>query len=122
MVKLTDSGVCYDIKHSPFEVEHNGFIFKFSSITHKMKFIREMTKKEEWLNDSLSRRFKINIEIDIVADFQLYAQIEKRGCYIVDIVNNKEFDDLCQVRFHGTIDKIEESQMKCENLIPQLIS
>lgn len=83
MVKLTNQGVCYDLTDTPYVVEHNGIIWHFSSAPHRNKFRREVRKRELWLNDSLSKRFGCTILLDLVADIQLYKQVETRGFYVV---------------------------------------
>lgn len=83
MVKLTNQGVCYDLTETPYTVEHNGIVWHFSSVAHRNKFRREMRKRELWLNDSLSKRFGCTMMLDLVADIQLYKQVETRGFYIV---------------------------------------
>lgn len=79
---LTKNGVCYDLPNSPFVYEWRGMAYFFSSRNHMEKFLREVRKREEWLNDSLSRRFKCTVYLPILADVQLYTQIETRGFYI----------------------------------------
>lgn len=83
MAKLTPQGVCYDLEDTPYTFEWRGVFWHFSSAPHLSKFRREVRKRELWLNDSLTRRFFVNIHMDIVADIQLYCQIESRGFYIV---------------------------------------
>lgn len=83
MTKLTPQGVCYDLTESPYTLEHNGIVWHFSSAPHRNKFRREMRKRELWLNDSLSKRFGCTMMLDLVADIQLYKQIESRGFYLV---------------------------------------
>lgn len=82
MTSMTASGVVYDLTQSPFVVERNGYEFHFSSNNHREKYIRDVRVKEDWLTHSLSKRFHIYIESNILADFQLYMQIEKRGFYV----------------------------------------
>lgn len=83
-VYVSPNGVVYDIHNSPYIVHRNGLIFKFSSARHMDKFMMEVRIREEWLNDSLSRRFKVQVELSILADFQLYQQIERRGFHVED--------------------------------------
>lgn len=83
MVELSPSGVCYDLANTPFIFERNGIEYHFSSITHRNKFIRDITIREEWLSDSLSRRFNATVNCSVLAGLQLYSQIEKRGYYII---------------------------------------
>jgi hypothetical protein len=82
MNRMTPSGVVYDLTQSPFIVERNGYEFRFSSNVHREKYIRDVRMKEDWLTDSLSKRFHFIVEAKILADFQLYMQIEKRGFYV----------------------------------------
>lgn len=121
MVKMTKSGVVYDVKNSPFQVERNGYIFKFSSEPHRHKFIREAKIKEEWLNDSLSRRFRIKVDFILLADIQLYQQIEQRGFYIYDTINKEGYDDVCKLQYHGTLTKVVDLEKQLPPTIEQLI-
>lgn len=121
MVKMTKSGVVYDVKNSPFQVERNGYIFKFSSEPHRHKFIREAQKKEEWLNDSLSRRFRIQVDFILLADIQLYQQIEQRGFYIYDTINKEGYDDVCNLQYHGMLTKTECCETPLEDTIGELM-
>ena len=121
MVKMTKSGVVYDVKNSPFQVERNGYIFKFSSESHRHKFIREAKIKEEWLNDSLSRRFRIKVDFILLADIQLYQQIEQRGFYIYDTINKEGYDDICKLQYLGTLTKPVDSEKQLPPTIEQLI-
>lgn len=82
-LKLTRNGVCYDLRETPYIYEWRGITYHFSSEGHRAKFIRDLRKKELWLDDSLSRRFKVTISMPILADLQLYTQVETRGFYIV---------------------------------------
>ncbi len=80
---ISKNGVCYDLKDSPYVFTWRGMAFRFSSQTHKDKFVRDVVKREQWLNDSLSRRFKCTVDLPILADIQLYVVVETRGFYIV---------------------------------------
>lgn len=97
MAELTPSGVCYDLPNSPFVQSYKGFKFYFSSETHREKFIRTVKIKEEWLNDSLTRRFKFNVSAEWIAIFQNYIRIETRGFHVVDNEGRvwKSKEDLC---------------------------
>lgn len=82
MARLTAQGVCYDLEDTPYLWVWRGIIWHFSSAPHMSKFRREVRKRELWLNDSLSRRFGATMRLEIVADIQLYCQVETRGFYI----------------------------------------
>lgn len=79
---ISRNGVCYDLQNSPYKYEWRGMVYFFSSESHRAKFIRNVREKEMWLDDSLSRRFKCTVHLPILADVQLYTQIETRGFYV----------------------------------------
>lgn len=100
MQKPTVNGVYYDVPRSPLCVSRNGYRYYFSSQTHLDKFLLKAPIKEEWLNDSMSRRFKFEFQISVIADMQLYMQIETRGFYVVDEISELDFnspDELCVI-------------------------
>lgn len=75
-------GVAYDLKTSPYKVLYGEWEFYFSSMPHRKKFIENLTKRTEWLSDSLSRRFRMTVRADSLAVFQLYQQVETRGFFV----------------------------------------
>lgn len=79
----TRGGVWYDLAESPISYEWRGLTYRFSSESHRSKFVREVRKRELWLRDSLSRRFRCTVELDVMADIQLYSQVETRGFLVV---------------------------------------
>ena len=100
MAKLTVSGVCYDLGVSPFFVSRNGYIFYFSTNKHAEDFISQVQNREDWLCDSLSRRFHIKIDARLLADFQLYDRIEKRG-FCIENSEGKQWRDVDELVFNG---------------------
>ena len=83
MVEITENGVCYDLENTPYTFNRKGIEYHFSSETHRGKFVRNIVKREEWLADSLSRRFKVKFDGSLLAGLQLYSQVESRGYYVV---------------------------------------
>lgn len=83
MADLTRNGVCYRLNTSPFYEDYKGYRFYFSSETHRRNFHSKVRIKEDWLSDSLSRRFHFHVDASEIAVFQLYWQIESRGFYVV---------------------------------------
>lgn len=79
MTNLTRHGVCYNLRESPFFSDWHGYRFVFSSQKHKESFDSKIPVRIPWLNDSLSRRFKMEIDVSSLAVFQLYNQVETRG-------------------------------------------
>lgn len=110
MQKPTVNGVYYDVPRSPLCTSRNGYRYYFSSQTHLDKFLLKAPIKEEWLNDSMSRRFKFEFQISVIADMQLYMQIETRGFYVVDEISELDFnssEELCVIvdYFYGKDEK-----------------
>lgn len=80
---LSKNGVCYNLPETPFIYEWRGLRYHFSSASHRDKYVDNVRKKEMWINDSLSRRFKCTVDLPLLADIQLYTQVESRGFYVV---------------------------------------
>lgn len=97
--KLTPYGVCYDLKESPFHVNCHGYQFKFSSLKHQESFMAKRKVKEEWLSDSLHRRFKMRMMADVLASFQLYTQVETRGFWVHDLDTGAIYTDSEDIQF-----------------------
>ncbi len=97
MPDITRNGVCYSIEDSPFYEEVDGYRFYFSSETHRRKFFEKARIRQNWLTDSLSRRFHFHVDASLVAIFQLYTQVESRGFYVVS-ERGEEFRCLEQLR------------------------
>lgn len=81
---LTKNGICYDLDESPFVCSTPFFEYRFSSGKHLEKFRENAEKRKAWLNDSMSRRFHIDVDMEILAELQLYMQVETRGFYVSD--------------------------------------
>lgn len=96
MADLTRNGVCYDLRDTPYTHEYAGYRFHFSSEYHRRNFAAKVLIREQWLSDSLTRRFKFRVDASIIAIFQLYRQIETRGFYVVS-VTGREFASLDDV-------------------------
>ena len=82
--KAKAKNIYHDLRTSPFESEFMGYVFKFSTQTHMDKFSRDVWKRKQWLDDSLSRRFYVPIDSGMIAAIQLYQQIEGRGFFVFD--------------------------------------
>lgn len=98
-VDLTPNGVCYDLRRSPYFVEYIGYRFMFSSRNHADNFIAKLTMKQEWLCDSLSRRFKYTVDASTLAVFQLYNQVETRGFHVVRLIDGRAFNERGDLNF-----------------------
>ena len=91
------SPVIYDLWKSQFVVERNDLTFHFSTQAHMDKFLRDVKKREEWLEDSFKRRFGVDIDCVVLADVQLYQMIEGRG-FAVESFFGDEYDDPTQIK------------------------
>lgn len=99
MYELTKSGVCYDLRSSPY-VWHSSdgdMIFFFSSATHLRKFESELYKKVAWISDGLERRFHCEINMFELAAIHWYRQVETRGFLIS--VRGIEFSTIRDISF-----------------------
>lgn len=110
MVKLTRGGVIYDLKLSPFKHDvkygDEGYTYYFSSELNRKKFIARLEDHRDKVNTSLSNRFNIYLELNLIADIKLYENIEKRGFLIA---NTKEsYECLSTIRLSG-LNKINKS-------------
>lgn len=108
----TPNGVIYDVEHSPYTSTRLGVLYRFSSAVHRDKFEREVVKREEWLCDSLSRRFHVKVDARVLAGLQLYQQIEKRGYSITDIENGVDYQCPETTQFTGHLESSKTSN--CE--------
>lgn len=82
---LSKYGVAYNLEQSPYgaswtdEVTGRMYEFCFSTVKHRDKFLSMLYKRIPWMNDSMSRRFHVVVDVSVVAVLQLYMQIETRG-------------------------------------------
>lgn len=78
----TKDGVFYDMSSSPYTAMYGDYTFHFSSRRHMNSFLDKIMVRTDWLNDSFSKRFKFYIDVRLIAVFQLYFQVETRGCHV----------------------------------------
>lgn len=83
MANMTKYGVSYDFSNPEFECRFDGVTFRFSSKSHKARFMEYATQHMRGVSSSLTRRFKYGIDATILALFQYYRQVETRGFYVV---------------------------------------
>lgn len=80
---LTRAGVCYNLEVTPYKetINYNNELitFNFSSEYNQNNFINKLKANRDKVNNSLSKRFNLIIEVDLLADIKLYQSIEKRG-------------------------------------------
>lgn len=98
---LTKNGICYDLKESPYFCSVGFYMFFFSSPAHLNKFKEGLEANREWLNDSMKRRFKFEMQMDLLADFSLYRKIETRGFRVCCETNGDVYECPESIEFHG---------------------
>ena len=86
MSNISRRGVVYNFDISPYKLivdyQDEELEFVFSSQLYKDKFYEKYLDNRDVINSSLSKRFKLNIEVNKLADLQLYRNTEKRGFLI----------------------------------------
>lgn len=111
----TKNGVEYDLRRTPFYSAWREYTFYFSSATHLEKFEYRMQARIDWLCDSLSRRFHMEIDASVLAVFQLYMQIETRGFRVWNMVRLEEYECPENITFHGLRPNVRASIQQPES-------
>lgn len=100
---LTKNGICYDLKESPYFCFVGFYKFFFSSPAHLVKFRKGLEANRDWLNDSMSRRFKFTMSLDLLADLSLYRKTETRGFLVRDEMSGMVYECPENIEYRGTI-------------------
>ena len=82
MGKLSRNGIYYDLSISPYKIIIEEITYVFSSANHLNKFTELIDYNRKRIAESLSNRFKLNIQMDRLADLVLYSKVETRGFHI----------------------------------------
>lgn len=87
MAQLTRSNIAYNLSVSPHRLTvdygESSLQFVFSSELYKYKFLEKQEQTREQVNNSLSKRFGVEVNFPILADLRTYTTIEKRGFLLV---------------------------------------
>lgn len=114
----TKDGVFYELSDSPYRALYGDYTFHFSSRKHQESFLDKLSVRVEWLCDSFSKRFKFEIDARLIAVFQLYFQVETRGCYVKmadgEVLRCKE-----NLRLHGLKASVPGSTQPYESTTTQ---
>lgn len=98
---MTRNGVVYDLRFSEYEYTFYPLTFLFSSESHREKFAERVNVKVDWLNDSFSKRFHIEVRVDLLAALQCYMQVETRGFRVRNIETGRWYDCAEMLRLDG---------------------
>ena len=84
---MSRNGIFYDLKKSNYRyfTEYNNgdrAEFVFSSSLYYDKFFNRIAENRRSVCESISKRFNLNCEFNILSDISLYCKIEKRGFLI----------------------------------------
>lgn len=93
-------GVSYNLLTSPYVAVVDDYEFCFSTEANKRKFLEKLVIKREWLNDSMQRRFKFNIDFELLATFHWYRQCETRG-FCIKTPMDEVYEWPENITFHG---------------------
>lgn len=97
----TRNGVVYDLRFSEYEHTFWPLKFRFSSAPHLKKFAERVPVKVDWLNDSMKRRFHLDVDFTLLAALQCYMQVETRGFMVRDMVSGRWYDCPGTLRLDG---------------------
>ena len=106
MTYLTRGGVAYDLNKSPYlynVVYDDCYIsYYFSSEFYLNKFKQKLEDNRLSINQSLSNRFGISVDLKKLCDLKLYSVIEKRG-FLVRINGKENIDCLNNLLLNGEV-------------------
>ena len=95
---ITRAGVYYDLSKSHHRLKLGEYTLVFSSQLHLNKFKNQYEDHRRKINESLSKRFNLLVDVSTLADIVLYKRIETRGFLIVckdgtlSCVSNTKFE------------------------------
>lgn len=90
-----------DLPISPFIFTTNNITYYFSTQLHKVKFMENYENNRKLVEQNLTKRYKIPVKYDILADMYLYYTIETRGFYIVNQITGDEYRWAGEVILNG---------------------
>ena len=87
MAELTRSNIAYNLSISPHRVKElygeSTLEYVFSSALYRKKFLERKEKNRVEIENSLTKRFGVQVNYPILSDIRLYTTIEKRGFLLV---------------------------------------
>lgn len=102
-MKLTRNGIAYNLHISPHKLVkvYNGLevVYVFSSKTYIPKFDRRSEEARKRITESLTKRFGVMVDNDVLSDLIAYSKLERRGFLI--IINGEEHTCLNSIKLSG---------------------
>lgn len=80
---MTKYGVVYDLEKSHYSFRIDNITYYFSSLIHLSKFTKGYYENRHKVNETVSNRYGMTIELNLIADIHFYSKIETRGFYIM---------------------------------------
>lgn len=105
MVKLTRNGIAYDLTKTPHTIEiiypenKTKVQFCFSSKLNMNKFNDKLVSHRTRIKESLSNRFGLGVENNLLSDLVLYSKSESRGFFVR--INDGEYKCLSSIKLNG---------------------
>lgn len=105
MVKLTRNGIAYDLTKTPHTIEilyrENKIKVQycFSSKLCMNRFNDKLEQHRTKIKDSLSNRFGLQVENNLLSDLVLYSKSESRGFFVR--INDGEYKCLSSIKLNG---------------------
>lgn len=90
---LTRNGIQLNLKESEYTFVFGDYMFYFSSVFYKEKFISDLPLFISSEVIKLKNKYKINIDGDLFFAISLYKKIEKRGFYIKNIRTGSFYEE-----------------------------
>lgn len=87
---LTENGIELDLKESNYTAEFGSYIFYFSSVNYRDKFLERLKPFILVETIKFKNKYGINLNIQEVFAISLYKKIEKRGFRVINIFANDE--------------------------------
>ena len=101
---LTRNNIAHNLKISPYTLEvdylDGTLTYVFSSELYKTKFFRSFREHRRKVNESIAKRFGIDVVFDRLADIKLYDTIEKRG-FLILLDNGEKIECLNNIILDG---------------------
>ena len=93
------------LNESPYYFNCDGLVYYFSSFLHNQKYIEKYEANREFVSNNLTKRYKIPVEYNRLADIYLYITIETRGFYVVSSYSREVYE------WPGVVKLIGEKKM-----------